>query len=127
INYANMDFLAELLRLTSGRGVDVALDAVGGDVFARSQQALADHGRLVSVGRSSGQPPVVDRALAKARGHQIVTGWALGAMRTPEQSAQDLAHIVELVSNGTLTTVVDKVFTLSDAASAHRYLAGRNQ
>src|SRR5437660_53945 len=115
------------MRLTGGRGVEVALDAVGGDVFARSQQALAEHGRLVSVGRSSGRPPVVDRELAKARGQQIVTGWALGAMRTPEQAAEELAQIVELISNGTLRTVVDKVFTLSDAASAHRYLAGRNQ
>jgi NADPH2:quinone reductase len=127
INYSKADFLAEVKRLTNGRGVDVALDSVGGEVFARSQKALAENGRLISVGRSSGQPPVVDHELERAKKHRIVTGWALGAMRTPEQSAADLARVVALVSDGTLQTVVDRVFPLMEAPSAHRYLAGRNQ
>ncbi len=126
-NYTTQEFLSAVLRLTAGRGVDVALDMVGGDVFARSQQALADGGRLVSVGRSSGQPPVIDEALAAAKRQRVVTGWSLASQRTPEEAAADLAKIVGLVADGKLKAVIDRVFPLSEAAAAHRYLAGRNQ
>ena len=70
---------------------------------------------------------MVDSQLAQAKAHRIVTGWALGALRNPEESARDLAQIVDLISKGTLKTVVDRVFPLSQAGAAHRYLAGRNQ
>ena len=127
INYTTTDFLAEVQRETGGRGVDVALDMVGGDVFSRSQQALAEGGRLVSVGRASGQAPEVDTDLAEQKHQQVVTGWALPTIRTPEQAAADLSRIVDLLARGKLKTIIDRVFPLSEAAEAHRYLAGRNQ
>jgi len=125
INYTERDFLPEVLRQTGGRGVQGALDMVGGDVFARTQRALAEGGRLVSVGRSSGIAPQVDADLAKTRNQQVITGWNLASTRTPVEAAQDLARIVDLVAGGTLKTVVDRVFPLSEAAEAHRYLASR--
>ena len=125
INYATQDLVAEVLRFTGGRGVDVALDMVGGEVFAQSQRALAEGGRLVSVGSSSGTPPQVDAALAERKRQTVVTGWGLPRQRTPEQAAQELARIVELVAQGTLKPVVDRVFPLNEAAAAHRYLASR--
>ncbi|HWO72065.1 MAG TPA: zinc-binding dehydrogenase, partial [Dehalococcoidia bacterium] len=67
INYTKSDFLAEVMERTNGRGVDVALDMIGGETFAKSQQALAEGGRLVSVGRASGAPPVVDEELARRK------------------------------------------------------------
>jgi len=88
INYATQDLVAEVLRFTGGRGVDVALDMVGGEVFAQSQRALAEGGRLVSVGSSSGTPPQVDAALAERKRQTVVTGWGLPRQRTPEQAAQ---------------------------------------
>ena len=127
INYETHDFLAEVLDLTQSKGVEVVLDGVGGEVFARSQQALAEGGRLVSVGRSSGEAPVVDTELAENKRHRVVTGWRLRDERTHEQAATDLERIIGLIAEGTLKTVVDRVFPLSEAAEAHRYLASRAQ
>ena len=127
INYSTQDFLAEVLRLTHGEGVQVALDGVGGEVFARSQQALAEGGRLVSVGRASGVAPERDTALAERKRQEVVTGWRLRGLRTHEEAAVDLARIIELVAQGTLKTIVDRVFPLAQAAEAHRYLASRAQ
>ena len=127
INYTSHDFLPEVQRLTDGKGMQVGLDMVGGDVFSRSQQALADGGRLVSVGRSSGVGPVVDDALAESRHHQVVVGWRLGDAQPPAQTTRDLGRIVELVDQGTLKTIIDRVFPLSETAEAHRYLASRAQ
>lgn len=127
INYTTHDFLPEVQRSTDGVGVQAALDMVGGDVFARSQRALAEGGRLVSVGRSSGAAPEVDTALAEQQKQKVTVGWALPQLRTPEYAAQELARIVALVADGTLTTVIDKIFPLRDASEAHRYLASRSQ
>ena len=127
INYSTQDFLAEVLRLTHGEGVQVALDGVGGEVFARSQQALAEGGRLVSVGRASGVAPEIDTALAERKRQEVVTGWRLRGVRTHEEAAVDLARIIELVAQGTLKTIVDRVFPLAKAEEAHRYLASRAQ
>jgi NADPH2:quinone reductase len=46
INYRNSDFVAEVLKLTDGRGVNVVLDMVAGDYVQREIQCLADDGRL---------------------------------------------------------------------------------
>ncbi len=127
INYTNQDFLAEVQRITDGKGVEVALDMVGGEVFSRSQQALAQGGRLVSVGRSSGVAPEADTALAEAKGQEVTTGWRLAGVRDAEGAAKELARIVGLLADGTLKTVIDRVFPLEQAAEAHRHLGSRAQ
>ena len=54
IVYARENFAEEVLRLTGGKGADVAYDAVGKDTFANSIAALAIRGHLVSFGQASG-------------------------------------------------------------------------
>ena len=51
------DFPDVVREATGGRGADLVLESVGGDVFDRSLHALAPLGRLVSIGASSGQRP----------------------------------------------------------------------
>ncbi|MEO3862670.1 NADPH:quinone oxidoreductase family protein [Acrocarpospora sp. B8E8] len=51
------DFPDLVLEHTRGRGVDVVLESVGGDVFDLSARVLAPLGRLVTIGASSGTPP----------------------------------------------------------------------
>ena len=53
INYRTTDFEAEIRRLTGGRGVDVVLETVGGEVFRKSLRLLAPTGRVVVVGFAS--------------------------------------------------------------------------
>ena len=49
INYREADFVAVVRELTAGRGVDVVLDMVGGEYFARNIDVLAMEGRLVEI------------------------------------------------------------------------------
>lgn len=55
--FVGPDFDEEVRRATGGRGVDLALDPVGGDTFRRSLDALAVFGRLVSFGNASSAEP----------------------------------------------------------------------
>ena len=127
VNYTTGDFVAEIMAKTGGKGVDVALDMVGGDVFKRTQQALAEDGRLVSVGRSSGQAAEVDALTAEAKRQEVTTNWLVFVIKLQAELAADLAKILDLVAAGKLKAVIDRVFPLAEAAAAHRYLGGRNQ
>ncbi len=50
VNYSSQDVTEALLRLTDGRGVDMVLDTVGGAIFDATLRALAQGGRVVTVG-----------------------------------------------------------------------------
>ena len=56
INYTTHDFEAEVMRLTQGVGVQLALEAVGGDVTVKSMRCLAPFGTLVNYGNASNEP-----------------------------------------------------------------------
>ena len=53
IDYTREDFEARVRDLTGGRGVELILDAVGGDSFKKSYRALAPTGRLGMFGLSA--------------------------------------------------------------------------
>jgi len=53
IDYTTEDFVARTLEITGGRGVELAIDAVGGPSFAKSYRCLAPTGRLGMFGMSA--------------------------------------------------------------------------
>ncbi len=55
--YLERDFEAQVRRASGGRGVDVFLDPVGGDIWRRSLGTLALFGRAISFGNASGADP----------------------------------------------------------------------
>jgi len=141
IDYRSQDFEAEVQRLTDGRGVDIALDAVGGESFKKSYRSLASLGRLFAFGVSSFAPGKSRSVIAALRGmltmpsfkplalmngNRGVFGVNLGHLwdRGPELRAM-LAEILELFADGSVEPVVDRRFSFDDAAAAHRYIQDR--
>ncbi|MFH1853073.1 MAG: zinc-binding dehydrogenase [Candidatus Neomarinimicrobiota bacterium] len=53
INYRRSDFSAEVRRLNNGRGVDIVLEVVGGEIFRRSMELLNPFGRVAVMGFAS--------------------------------------------------------------------------
>ena len=123
INYAESDFVAEVLRHTGGSGVDVVLDTVGGDVYHKSLKVLAPGGRLISIGRSGGpfpDPPPLPPAGRTAERFSITAHL--------EERPEDLALLDEIygwVRTGELHVLVDRVYPLREVAAAHKYIADR--
>jgi putative PIG3 family NAD(P)H quinone oxidoreductase len=121
INYRTQDFVEEALRLTSGRGVSVVLDMVGGDYLPRNLAALAEEGRHVSIAVQRGAkaelfiPTIMQRRLT-------LTGSTLRP-RTVEfktMVADEIARTVwPYAEGGRLKPVIDRVFPLAEAAAAH--------
>jgi NADPH2:quinone reductase len=116
---------AEQVRAAAPGGVDVALEAVGGEVLAQTIELLAPHGRAVVFGASSGQMGTVPvRALVKLK---TVTGYSLLAARAiePERVRSDVAEISGLLEARRLRAETQTRLPLAEAARAHRLLEDR--
>lgn len=76
INYNNADFVAEVKRITGGRGVDVILDMVAGDYVRRGVECLAEDGRLVIIAVQGGVDASLNAGLVLRR-RLTITGSTL--------------------------------------------------
>ncbi len=121
INYQTQDFVEEAKRLTSGRGVAVVLDMVGGDYLPRNLAALAEEGRHVSIAVQRGAKAELFIPLVMQR-RLTLTGSTLRprSIAFKTMVADEIARTVwPYVEGGRLKPVVDRVFPLAEAAQAH--------
>jgi NADPH:quinone reductase-like Zn-dependent oxidoreductase len=110
INYKTQDFAREIRHLTDRRGVDVVVDSVGGDGYAKSLASLVKGGRLVTCGATAGPRPQTD--LARIFWNQLsVFGSTMGNMR-------EFAEMLNFVSKRGVKPVIDQVFPLAEGAKA---------
>ena len=123
--YREQDFVAEVRRLTDGRGVDAAYDSVGQDTFDGSLECLALRGHLVNFGQASGPVPPfqVQRLAAKSNSltrpilfHYIAERDALEAMA---------AALFDVLATGAVRAKAGAALPLAEAARAHALLESR--
>jgi NADPH2:quinone reductase len=114
-----------LLEANGGRGVDVVLDAVGGEVFERSLAALAPFGRLVTYGISSRQGNDVRTRALMRRSLAVVGFWLFDLVAEPQRLADPLADLLARAGRGELRAVVGATYPLAEAARAQVDLAER--
>ena len=119
INHARDDVADGVRSLTDGRGVDIVVEHVGAATWARSIDALARGGRLVTCGASSGgQPPA---GLHRIFWKQVsVYGSTMG-------SDSEFRAVLELGATGGIRPHVDAVFPMERVADAHRRLEAGEQ
>jgi NADPH:quinone reductase-like Zn-dependent oxidoreductase len=117
VNYETQDWVAEVRRLTGKRGVDIVFEHVGEQTMPGSIRSLAKGGRVVTCGATTG--PKLEANLA------AVFFKSLSILGSTMGSRGELLHIVDLVAQGHLAPVVDRVLPLSEVAAAHAALDGR--
>ncbi|HEX3644160.1 MAG TPA: NAD(P)H-quinone oxidoreductase [Vicinamibacterales bacterium] len=124
IDYREGDFVAAVRALTGGRGVDVILDMVGGDYFARNIEALAVEGRLVEIATLHGVKAEVNLQTIMGR-RLTVTGSTLRPRPVAEKGAIAVElrqQVWPLLESGAVTPIVHATYPLRDAAEAHRVM-----
>ncbi len=124
INYKADDFVQVVRELTHGAGVDVILDMVGADYFARNIESLSIEGRLVEIATLQGTRAELNIVTIMQR-RLTITGSTL-RIRSVEQKGAIAAalrrHVWPLLENGTVKPVIHATFPLRDAAAAHRLM-----
>ncbi len=125
INYTREDFVEVVNRHTDGRGVDLIMETVGGDVFDKNFECLAPLGRVVVAGCASGDARSVSGMQLLSRGH-TVSGLNLRHFAT--QSAlmhEALTTMFGWIQADVMKPIVGESHPLKDAAEAHRRMEAR--
>ncbi|HEV8352635.1 MAG TPA: quinone oxidoreductase [bacterium] len=127
INYSQVDFAAEVARLTNGGGVAVVYDSVGRDTFERSLDCAALRGMVVLFGQASGRVGPFDPQVLNAKGGLFLTRPSLHLYtHTRAELLQRAADVLGGVADGSLRLRIDRTFPLDEAAEAHGYLESRH-
>ncbi len=119
VNYATEDLKDRLKAMTSGNGVDVVYDPVGGALAEPALRSMAWQGRYLVVGFAAGEIPKIPLNLVLLKGCQIVgVFWGSFAMRDPRRNAQHAAEIFRHVAAGELRPAIDEVLPFDRAGEA---------
>jgi len=120
VNYREADFEAELKQM----GVDVILDMIGGEYFAKNLKLLRPDGRLVFINAMKGAKTEVNLLQVMAQ-RLTITGSTLRG-REPEFKAALAKEIEQMVwpllTSGKFRANVFKTFSFADATEAHRVM-----
>jgi NADPH2:quinone reductase len=122
IDYKTQDFVAEVARMTGGKGVDLVLDMISGDYVPRNLKCLAEDGRHVTIAVLGGAKVQFNMAVVMSRRYTL-TGSTLRPRPASFKRllAQEIASQVwPHVERGDLRPVMDACFPLAQAAEAHR-------
>jgi NADPH:quinone reductase len=125
VNYTESTWVEQVLEATGGKGVDVALEMVGGDVFNKTLKCLATFGRLVVFGAASGEQSKMYPSSLMARNQSVIGFFLPQIMRKPELLQPSLVELLTYLGEGKLKLTIGGVFPLEDAAVVHQLLQSR--
>lgn len=125
IDYTHEDIVARVKDLTDGRGVDVVMDGVGGEVLLQSMRCLATFGRLVTYGRSSGYPSPLEPWRLVAQNLAVLGFYLPRILQRPGLGEVGHADLVQWYQEGRLRIVVGQTYPLAAVAEAQRALEER--
>lgn len=122
------DVVAEVMRITDGKGARVAFDPVGGPNFPKLISALAFEGVVYIYGaleEEAATPIPVLEMIAKM---PTVKGYSIRSISGTEASRKaSVDYIVKGLETGALKPVIDRTFKFDDMVEAHRYLESSGQ
>jgi NADPH:quinone reductase len=119
-------FREKVKALTGGRGADIIIDPVGGDVFDESVRCIAFDGRLLVVGFTSGRIPTIAANMPLIKGFSVM-GVRAGeyGRQFPDRGAENLAAIWRMAEAGQTRPRVHAELPLSRWREAFDLLANR--
>ncbi len=119
INYDAEDLRERVRALTSGQGVGVVFDPVGGSYAAPALRCLAWSGRYLVVGFAAGDIPRVPLNLPLLKGYSILgVFWGEFARRDPLANAANTRLLLDWVAAGELKPPVSARYSLARAGDA---------
>lgn len=125
INYTEDGWEQKVLEATDGRGVDVAMEMAGGDIFSRTLDCLAPFGRLVVFGSASGEPSRLQAGRLMGANQSVIGFFLPQIMKRRDLMQQSLKDLFTFLEDGGLTLPIGDVFPLDEAARAQTLMQER--
>ena len=125
INYTKEGWYKDVLEATNGRGVNVALEMAGGNVFKDTLKCLATFGRLVIYGVASGEQAVMHPSTLMARNQSVIGFFLPQIMRKPELLLPSMRDLFSFLEEGKLKLIIGEVHPIEEAAKVHELLQSR--
>ncbi|MCW5746685.1 MAG: zinc-binding dehydrogenase [Alphaproteobacteria bacterium] len=126
INYIEKDFVQEVYNLYgkptrrgagTDRGLDVVVNYTGGDTWVKSLRVLKVGGRLLTCGATAGFDPKEDI--------RFIWTFELKVLGSNGWARDDIVTLLDMVQQGKLKALIDKVYPLSEAREALRVIEDR--
>jgi NADPH2:quinone reductase len=119
IDLSKQDMLAEVRRIADGRGVDIAFDAVGGNVFTAALESLGRRGAILPYGIAGGKQPPVNPLSLVDRSRTIAGLMFFDFVATRSELLRRANALFEALRRGWVRPDISHVFPLAEAAGAH--------
>ncbi len=121
------DLVAEVNRITDGKGARVVFDPVGGPTISKLAEATAQNGIIFQYGALSTEPTPLP--LFSVIGKQLtIRGYTLFELSSnPQRLERAKQFIVDSLASGKLIPLVAKTFPLQQIVEAHRYMESNQQ
>ena len=124
------DFSAQALQATGGKGVDLAVNLVGGTAFTACQKSLGNFGRLAVVGYVDGVMKT-ELDLETTHGKRLEIFGISNAPLTPEMRAVATRgfnrDVMPAITDGRIVPVIDRVFAFDELPAAKAYVESNSQ
>jgi putative PIG3 family NAD(P)H quinone oxidoreductase len=124
VNYKEQDFVEEVMAASHGRGVDIILDPIGGAYLNQNLDLLNEGGRLVNIGLLGGGTAEINLGAVLGKSLRII-----GTRLRSRPLAQKIEitrmfadRFWPMLEAGRLQPIIDSVFKIEDAHSAHDYV-----
>ena len=128
VRYDQVDLKETVKELTGGKGVDLVIDPVGGEVSEQALRATAFNGRLLVIGFANGEIPKISLNLTLVKGVSIVgVWWGRWTNTSPYETAEDFKELVSYVENGQLDIVPKNNYKIEETSIAlENFLTRKN-
>ncbi len=118
-------FVDAAMQATGGKGVNVAVNLVGGTAFPACVRAAADFGRVIIVGYVDGQMHA-DFDLEAVHGRRLQICGISNTPLSPSQRAASMAgfmrDVYPALESGAIAPVIDRVFDFDQLPAAKAYV-----
>ena len=122
VNYTEENWVERVKNATQGRGADIILEMVGGEIAKQSLQCLAPYERMVVFGAASSQVVQFSGVQLMYKNQAIIGYWLTSQLQRPDRIAAAMKDLMQYLASGKLEVIVGQTFPLVEAAEAYTAL-----
>jgi NADPH2:quinone reductase len=116
------DLVAEVMRITAGKGARLAVDPIGGPGVETLVAALGEDSILVPYGVMTSEPTPYPLVAALAKNLTVHAFTMPFLTRDPVRMEHDMKFVLKGVEAGHFKPVIARTFSFEDIAESHRYM-----